>query len=102
MFCEKPLAVNLAAATAMTDAVARAGVTNQVGLVLRHSPSFRWLHHQVSDPAAGPLMNVVFRDDQYLPIQGLYGSTWRADRDQGRRRHPAGALDPRPRPAARG
>ena len=24
-------------------------------------------------------MNVVFRDDQYLPTQGLYGSDWRAD-----------------------
>jgi UDP-N-acetyl-2-amino-2-deoxyglucuronate dehydrogenase len=48
--------------------------------VLRHSPSFRWLHHQVTATGAGPLMNVVFRDDQYLPVQGLYGSTWRADR----------------------
>src|SRR3954454_11757073 len=38
VFCEKPLAVNLAAAQAMTDTVARAGVVNQVGLVLRHSP----------------------------------------------------------------
>ena len=24
-------------------------------------------------------MNVVFRDDQYLPTQGMYGSTWRGD-----------------------
>ena len=24
-------------------------------------------------------MAVVFRDDQYLPIQGMYGSTWRGD-----------------------
>jgi predicted dehydrogenase len=24
-------------------------------------------------------MNVVFRDDQYLPTQGVYASTWRAD-----------------------
>ena len=80
VFCEKPLATSLGAATGMTGAVTRAGVTNQVGLVLRHSPSFRWLQRQVTDPAAGPLMNVVFRDDQYLPVQGLYGSTWRADR----------------------
>ena len=25
-------------------------------------------------------MSIVFRDDQYLPTQGLYHSTWRADR----------------------
>jgi predicted dehydrogenase len=33
----------------------------------------------MSRPSAGPLMSIVFRDDQYLPIQGLYGSTWRID-----------------------
>jgi predicted dehydrogenase len=27
----------------------------------------------------GRPMAVVFRDDQYFPIQGMYGSTWRAD-----------------------
>ena len=27
-------------------------------------------------------MSVVFRDDQYIPIQGQYGSTWRADPTQ--------------------
>jgi UDP-N-acetyl-2-amino-2-deoxyglucuronate dehydrogenase len=25
-------------------------------------------------------MSVVFRDDQFIPIQGMYGSDWRADR----------------------
>ena len=80
VFCEKPLAVDLAAAQAMTDAVVKAGVVNQVGLVLRNSPAFRWVHQQLVDPAAGQLMNIVFRDDQYLPTQGLYGSTWRGDR----------------------
>src|SRR5687767_3042372 len=38
VFCEKPLAVDVDGARAMTDAVVRAGVVNQVGLVLRHSP----------------------------------------------------------------
>ncbi|MEL6984628.1 MAG: Gfo/Idh/MocA family oxidoreductase, partial [Actinomycetota bacterium] len=80
VFCEKPLATDLADAEAMTEAVEQAGVTNQVGLVLRRSPAFRYLRHVVHRPEAGPIMNVVFRDDQYLPTQGLYGSTWRADR----------------------
>lgn len=79
VFCEKPLATNLADAVTMTEAVESAGVTNQVGLVLRRSPAFRYLHHLVRGDDAGPVMNVVFRDDQYLPTQGMYGSTWRGD-----------------------
>jgi predicted dehydrogenase len=82
VFCEKPLAVDADSARAMTRAVTEARVVNQVGLVLRHSPAFRWLAQKVHDPASGPLMGIVFRDDQYLPVQGLYQSTWRADRNR--------------------
>ena len=80
VFCEKPLAFDAAAAQAMADTVAEAGVTNQVGLVLRHSPAFALLRHLVGAPEAGRVMSVVFRDDQYIPVQGMYGSTWRGDR----------------------
>lgn len=80
VFCEKPLAIDQASVEAMSAAVAAAGVVNQVGLVLRHSPSFRWLESQLRTEQGGPLMNVVFRNDQYLPTQGLYRSSWRADR----------------------
>ncbi|MFV0525432.1 MAG: Gfo/Idh/MocA family protein [Acidimicrobiales bacterium] len=79
VFCEKPLATGLAEATAMTETVTGAGVTNQVGLVLRGSPAFRWLINLLGRPEVGPVMNVVFRDDQYLPTQGMYGSVWRGD-----------------------
>lgn len=79
VFCEKPLARTLAEAAEMTAAVHRAGVVNQVGLVLRHSPAFRLLRDLINRPEVGPILNIVFRDDQYLPTQGLYGSTWRAD-----------------------
>ena len=82
IFCEKPLAVGLDQARVMADVVAEAGVVNQVGLVLRRSPAFRWVRHQLNQPASGELMSIVFRDDQYLPIQGLYGSTWRVDKDK--------------------
>ena len=79
VFCEKPLAPTLAAAEAMA-AVVGSGVTNQVGLILRRSPAFVWARHLVEAPDAGRVMAVVFRDDQYLPVQGTYGSTWRGDR----------------------
>ena len=75
VFCEKPLATDLASAAELHDVVVASGVTNQVGLVLRRSPAFRWLQHSMT----GDVMNIVFRDDQYIPIQGMYGSTWRGD-----------------------
>lgn len=80
VFCEKPLATDLAGAEALAATVAAAGVVNQVGLVLRRSPAFNLVRSLVHDPAAGRPMAVVFRDDQYIPIQGGYASTWRADR----------------------
>lgn len=53
-----------------------------VGLVLRSSPALLALRELVRDPASGRVMNVVFRDDQYLPTQGMYASTWRGDVDK--------------------
>lgn len=79
VFCEKPLAVDLAGAEAMVAAVEAVGVINQVGLVLRHSPAFGVVKALAADPASGRPMNIVFRDDQYLPVQGMYDSTWRGD-----------------------
>jgi predicted dehydrogenase len=79
VFCEKPLARTLADAREMRDAVRSAGVRHQVGLVLRHSPIFTVLKDLTSDPKLGRLMAVHFRDDQFFPIQGHYGSTWRGD-----------------------
>jgi predicted dehydrogenase len=79
IYCEKPLAPTLAQAREVADSVRAAGVINQVGLVLRHSPAFRWLRALIDDPASGRLMAITFRDDQYLPVRGYYGSSWRAD-----------------------
>jgi predicted dehydrogenase len=79
VFCEKPLAIDLADARAMAGIVAAAGIVNQVGLVLRFSPAFCWLRHLVGSPQGGRLMSVVLRNDQYIPVQGAYASTWRGD-----------------------
>jgi predicted dehydrogenase len=79
VFCEKPLSVDLAAADALTAEIVASGVPNMVGLVLRSSPAFLALREWLRDPADGRVMAVVFRDDQYIPTQGMYASTWRGD-----------------------
>jgi predicted dehydrogenase len=79
VFCEKPLAADAPTVARMVAAVEAAGVVNQVGLVLRYLPSFRWLRHLVRDARAGEVLAVVFRDDQFIPDQGMYRSTWRTD-----------------------
>jgi len=80
IFCEKPLAFDLATAQKMAALVDEAGVVNQVGLVLHRSPAYLWARQLIDDDAAGQVMGIVFRDDQYIPTQGMYGSTWRSDR----------------------
>ena len=80
VFCEKPLAVTTELAEEMAAAARTAGVVNQVGLVLRRSPAYLWANHLIRETSAGRVMTVVFRDDQFIPIQGHYESTWRADK----------------------
>lgn len=79
VFCEKPLAKTLDDAREMYEAVIKAGVRHQVGLVLRHSPVFNVLRDLLQDPALGRPMTAIMRDDQFFPIQGHYASTWRGD-----------------------
>ncbi len=79
VFCEKPLDRNLADAAGLVDAVAASGVASQCGLVLRSAPVFRMLRDLVQGGTLGAPMAAVFRDDQYFPTQGTYGSQWRAD-----------------------
>jgi predicted dehydrogenase len=54
-------------------------VPAQVGLVLRYAPVFRALRDVIASGELGPPMAAIFRDDQYFPVQGVYGSTWRGD-----------------------
>jgi predicted dehydrogenase len=82
LFCEKPLAIDLARAESLVDAVQAAGVPAQSGLVLRSAPVFLALRDLVRSGTLGRPMAAIFRDDQYFPIQGTYGSKWRADVEQ--------------------
>jgi len=79
VFCEKPLAPDLAGAEALAATVAGSGVPAQVGLVLRRAPVFRALRDVLVSGELGVPMTAIFRDDQYFPVQGLYSSTWRGD-----------------------
>ncbi len=79
VFSEKPLAVDATVAADMIEAVEAAGVVNQVGLVLRFEPQFIHTRTLLADPRAGRLLAISFRDDQFIPITGQYGSTWRVD-----------------------
>jgi predicted dehydrogenase len=81
IFCEKPLATNLADVEEMVAAVDKAGVQAGVGLVLRHSPVMTVLKSLMDDPTLGRMMAIIFRDDQFFPIQGHYASEWRKDRE---------------------
>ncbi len=77
IFCEKPLAPTLADCRRVAAALQT--VPHQVGLVLRHAPVFRAVADAVSSGRFGRPMALALRDDQYFPIQGMYGSTWRRD-----------------------
>jgi predicted dehydrogenase len=77
VFCEKPLAPTIDGCRAIANSLR--GHPHQVGLVLRHAPVFAAFADAVASGRYGRPMAVVFRDDQYFPIQGMYGSTWRGD-----------------------
>ena len=77
VFCEKPLGPDLASAERVAALLER--VPHQVGLVLRcvaRVPARGRDHRERRVRAAA---GDVLRDDQYFPIQGFYGSTWRKD-----------------------
>ncbi len=80
VFCEKPVGMSAAEGEAMARAAQAAGVHTQVGLVLRFSPVYCWIREWLRRPEIGPLMGVLLRDDQCLPIRGVHSSPWRKDR----------------------
>ena len=80
VFCEKPLGPDLGGAVRVATLLER--VPHQVGLVLRWSPVFRQAAEIIASGEFGRPMAAVLRDDQYFPIQGFYGSTWRKDVEQ--------------------
>ncbi len=80
IFCEKPLAMSHAEACAMGDAVRRAGVKAQIGLVLRFSAVYTVMRDLLRTADVGEPIGVLFRDDQVFPIRGVHRTAWRKDR----------------------
>jgi predicted dehydrogenase len=77
VFCEKPLAPTYDGCERVAALLER--VPHQVGLVLRYAPVFARAAELVASGKYGSPLATTLRDDQYFPIQGLYGSTWRKD-----------------------
>jgi myo-inositol 2-dehydrogenase/D-chiro-inositol 1-dehydrogenase len=77
VFCEKPLAPTYAECVKVAAALEQ--VPHQVGLVLRWSPVFKAAAEAIASGRYGRPLASQLRDDQYFPIQGFYGSTWRSD-----------------------
>jgi myo-inositol 2-dehydrogenase / D-chiro-inositol 1-dehydrogenase len=77
VFCEKPLAPTYDDCVRVAAQLER--VPHQVGLVLRYAPVFARAAELVASGEYGAPLATTFRDDQYFPIQGMYGSTWRKD-----------------------
>ncbi len=77
IFCEKPLAPNFTECLQLQALLRQ--VPHQVGLVLRWAPVFEAIATAVRSGKYGEAQAAIFRDDQFFPIQGMYGSTWRAD-----------------------
>ncbi|HYF92390.1 MAG TPA: Gfo/Idh/MocA family oxidoreductase [Symbiobacteriaceae bacterium] len=58
VFCEKPMALNLAEAEAMTAAAARAGIKLQIGFMRRYDPVFRAAREAIVRGDIGRVMQV--------------------------------------------
>jgi predicted dehydrogenase len=82
IFCEKPLAMSAAEAAEMAAAIRDAGVSSQVGLVLRFSPVYTVIRAMCAEPGAGRLFVATMRDDQDFPTRGVHNSAWRNDPSQ--------------------
>jgi predicted dehydrogenase len=79
IFCEKPLAMTAAEASAMAAAIKASDVISQVGLVLRFSPVYNVIKTMFEAPDVGRLLSVTMRDDQDFPTRGAHASAWRND-----------------------
>lgn len=86
VFCEWPLARNLAEATALRDQARVAGVLTMVGLQGRRSPVVRYVRDLVRDGFVGRVLScdVAFSTAELGSARIPLGSAWSVDRAAGR------------------
>lgn len=80
IYCEKPLTLTDQDSRELTDKVIASGVPNQVGLVLRHSPSCDFMKRMIDSGELGDLLFVNYRHDASVPVDGLYRGDWKLDK----------------------
>lgn len=73
VFCEKPMALNVADARAMIDACESANVKLMIGQVLRYNPPFVWILDRIRSGDLGEPFGI-----QVSRIGGGWGGTYRA------------------------
>ncbi len=80
VFCEKPMALNVADARSMIDACESAGVKLMIGQVLRYNAPYVWIIDQIRSGALGePFGMQVTRIAG--PWGGVFGQTWRMKKE---------------------
>jgi predicted dehydrogenase len=72
IYCEKPLSVNLQQSSELTSIVNKFNIPNQVGLVLRHSPSVFYTKKLLESKLFSKPKMIHYRFDGCTPIGGHY------------------------------
>jgi predicted dehydrogenase len=77
VFCEKPLALNLAEATRLHQVWKASGCTFALGLVLRYSPLYREAQRMLKQGRIGQLMSFEFNETLTFNHGGYIHGNWR-------------------------
>lgn len=77
VFCEKPLATNLADCLAVKQALEESGCLFAFGLVLRYSPHYRRIHELISSGKIGRMISFEFNETLDFNHGGHIFNNWR-------------------------
>jgi len=77
VFCQKPLAINLADCLAMRDAWRRSGKQFVIGFTLRFSPHYRRLKQLIDEGAIGQIVSIDFNETLPFNHGGYIMGDWR-------------------------
>lgn len=81
VFCQKPLATNLADCVAMKKAQERSGRQFNIGFTLRYSPHYRKIRELVSSGKIGDIISLEFNETLDFNHGGYIMGDWRRRRE---------------------